>query len=165
MKIYTLEDELIIKSDIKTVWNFFSNSNNLKLITPPSLDLRLTCESKEDIYSGQIIEYTVKPIEFLPIFKLKWLTEITHLEEYKYFIDEQRFGPYKLWHHKHFFIDQGDHVIVKDLVHYALFFDPFSRLSQFYVENQLKKIFKFRQESLSKLFDIYNQQSMILPFV
>ena len=82
--------------DISEAWDFFSDPNNLPLITPPSLKLSITSELPDKMYTGMIITYTVAPILSIPI---TWVTEITHVEEPNFFVDEQRFGPYKFWHH------------------------------------------------------------------
>ena len=104
----------------------------------------------DKMYAGQIIEYKVAPVLSIPIY---WMTEITHVEEGKFFVDEQRFGPYSLWHHQHHFkiVDGG--VEMTDIVHYKL---PLFFLGDIahviFVKSQLKKIFNFRYQAVEKLF-------------
>ena len=104
----------------------------------------------EKMYAGQIIEYTVKPLFGIPVY---WMTEITHVVEGNYFIDEQRFGPYSLWHHQHFFREVSHGVEMTDIVHYKI---PFWFLGDvvntLFVKNQLKQIFDFRHRSIKEKF-------------
>jgi ligand-binding SRPBCC domain-containing protein len=98
---------------LEQAWDFFSNPNNLLTITPPFLNLKITNKVYGDeIYAGQIITYKVKPLLGIPLF---WLTEIRHVERLKMFVDEQRKGPYKLWHHQHHFKAIEGGVEMKDL--------------------------------------------------
>lgn len=135
-------------------WAFFSNPNNLLTITPPFLNLRITNNVYGDeIYTGQMITYKVKPLLGIPMF---WLTEITHVEPLKMFVDEQRKGPYKLWHHQHHFktIDGG--VEMTDIVHYALPFGPLGRIVHpIIVKTQLDKIFNYRYLKVQELFGVW----------
>ncbi len=150
MKIYTLERKQNIAMNIEDAWDFFSNPNNLPLITPPSLNLNITSNLPETMYTGMIITYTVAPILNIP---MTWVTEITHVEEPNFFIDEQRFGPYKFWHHEHRFKEIKGGVEAMDLVHYALPLDPLGRIAnELIVKKQLNEIFKFRSEYLEKVF-------------
>lgn len=150
MKIYTLERTEFLPVSLETAWDFFSNPNNLPRITPPELNLRITPEAKEKIYPGMIITYAVTPF---PFFKSTWATEITQVDPLRYFVDEQRFGPYKFWHHKHFFTETGGQIEVSDLVHYSLPFGPIGRLANpLFVSKKLDFIFDYRSARLRKLF-------------
>lgn len=103
-----------------------------------------------EIYAGMIITYKIRPILNIP---LSWVTEITHVKDKEYFVDEQRFGPYAFWHHTHFFEPTAKGVLMKDLVHYALPFGFIGRMMHpFLVQNKLKQIFDYRYEVLSKLY-------------
>ncbi|MEM7007555.1 MAG: SRPBCC family protein [Thermodesulfobacteriota bacterium] len=138
--------------DIKEAWEFFSNPNNLPLITPPSLNLKITSELPDKMYTGMIITYTVAPVMNIP---MTWVTEITHVDEPHFFIDEQRFGPYKFWHHQHKFTQIEGGVEATDLVNYALPIDPLSRMAnELMVKSQLNEIFDFRSEYLSDRFGL-----------
>lgn len=150
MKIYKLHEKQELGITKKEAWEFFSNPGNLPLITPLWLDFSITSEAGSEMYPGMIVTYTVSP--FLN-FRMKWVTEITHVRKGDYFVDEQRFGPYKFWHHQHKFTEIPGGILVEDLVHYALPLDPISRIAnELIVKNQLKEIFRFRREYLGKAF-------------
>lgn len=103
-----------------------------------------------------IVTYTVSPFAKL---RVKWVTEITHVREPDYFVDEQRFGPYKFWHHQHKFIEIPGGVRVDDLVHYALPFDPIGRIANaLFVKRQLQEIFDFRRRYLEDKFGTTDQR-------
>ena len=99
MKIYTLKTVQRLPISVKQAWNFLSDPANLKIITPPYMGFDIVSGGDRAMYPGQIIQYIVTPVAGI---KTKWVTEITHVKEGEYFVDEQRFGPYALWHHKHF---------------------------------------------------------------
>ena len=99
MKLYSLETKQNFPISTKVAWDFLSDPNNLKEITPDYMGFNIISNCEKEMYAGQIIEYIVKPLFGIP---LKWVTEITHVEKYKFFVDEQRFGPYVFWHHKHY---------------------------------------------------------------
>ena len=101
MKVYRLDTAQQLPCDLDTAWNFFSSPVNLKQITPEYMGFDITSDLGDGkMYPGQIITYIVKPILGIP---LRWITEITHVKDLEYFVDEQRFGPYSLWHHQHWF--------------------------------------------------------------
>ena len=140
-------------------WHFFSNPKNLVTITPPFLHLQVTNEVHgEEMYPGQIITYKVKPLFGIPLF---WMTEITHVQPYKRFVDEQRTGPYALWHHQHHFtpINGGTEMI--DIVHYAIPFSVFGRLAhKITVKKQLLQIFNYRYKKVVELFGTWPGEKM-----
>ena len=88
-------------------WDFFSNPKNLSEITPSDMGFNITSEIPNQMYIGQIVSYKVAPILGI---NLNWVTEITHINNKMFFVDEQRFGPYKMWHHEHLFLQKGDKV-------------------------------------------------------
>jgi ligand-binding SRPBCC domain-containing protein len=150
-KTYSLKTTQKIPANIEDVWEFFSNANNLKDITPTNLSFRVIGNpGNEKIYGGQIIEYTVRPLLNIPLY---WMTEITHVRDKEYFIDEQRFGPYTLWHHQHHFKNIAGGVEMNDIVHYRV---PFWFLGDIanavFVKKQLKNIFQFRVAAVEKKF-------------
>jgi ligand-binding SRPBCC domain-containing protein len=149
MKIYSFKSTQLIPTDLQTCWDFFSSPENLQKITPPSMEFKITSELEEKAYPGQIISYVVKPLFGIP---LNWITEITQVKELDYFIDEQRFGPYKFWHHKHFFRQVQDGVEMNDLVHYGLPFGFAGRVARFIVEKKLKSIFEYRSGVINTIF-------------
>ena len=137
---------------MEEAWAFFSNPANLSKITPSHLGFKIISKHHgEKMYPGQIIEYKVKPVMGIPLY---WMTEITHVEEKKYFVDEQRFGPYTMWHHQHHFEQTKEGVMMTDIVHYKL---PLYFLGDFahalFVKKQLKQIFDFRFEAAERLFN------------
>jgi len=109
----------------------------------------LSGEDRE-MFSGQIIHYTITPLLGV---KIEWVTEITHVKEHTYFVDEQRFGPYNFWHHKHFFKEIPGGVEMEDIVHYKLPLGVLGRIVHpFLVKSKLKEIFDYREKKLSELF-------------
>lgn len=151
MKIYELKTELFLKTNIEIAWNYFSNPKNLDEITPSFLRFKTLSNLNGKMYGGQIITYE---IALLPGFRQTWVTEIKSVEEKKCFIDEQRFGPYKFWHHKHFFEEAEGGVLMTDLVHYVM---PFGLVGKFahvlFVKKMLKNIFSFRRHFLENKFN------------
>lgn len=150
MKLYRLEKKQLLPITLTEAWDFFSNPANLKLITPSSLGLEFTSELPERTYAGLLITYRVRPVLGIA---LNWVTEITHVDEPHSFIDEQRFGPYRFWHHRHLFTEIEGGVEVRDLVHYGLPMGALGRLANtLVVRRQLEDIFSFRSSFLEKHF-------------
>ena len=150
MKIYKYYDEQKLPVTINEAWSFFSNPRNLPLLTPPSMNFLITNAPEEEIYSGMIITYKVSPLFNI---SRTWVTEITAADKPNYFIDEQRFGPYKFWHHRHSFEEAGGGVLMKDEVHYSLPFKIIGRAGHFLViKKRIEKIFNYRRETLAKMF-------------
>jgi ligand-binding SRPBCC domain-containing protein len=148
--IYTLEVKQHLPLSLESAWQFFSNPGNLEKITPRNMSFQITSALTDKVYEGQIITYK---IGILPFFKTPWVTEITHIKGPHYFIDEQRIGPYKMWHHEHFFARDQDGVQMTDKVTFALPFSVIGHLAfHLTVKNQLKKIFEYRRQSLAELF-------------
>ena len=150
-KVYQFKNVQFIRAPIEKVWNFFSAPQNLKTITPPHLDFQILSEKYGDtMYAGELIEYTVKPVLGIPLY---WMTEITHIEPLKYFIDEQRYGPYSFWHHQHHFKQIDGGIEMTDIVHYKI---PFWFLGDIantiLVKSELERIFDFRKEVADKTF-------------
>ncbi len=151
MAIYTLTKEQFIKSSAGAVWEFFCNPDNLSFITPPYMKFRVTSSPfSGQIYPGQIITYTVAPVLGIPLF---WMTEITHMRDGKFFVDEQRKGPYKLWHHQHHFQETDDGVLMTDIVHYELPYFILGKIAQkLFIKSQLEDIFEFRRRKIAAIF-------------
>lgn len=151
MKIYTLQAKQKLPITIDEAWAFLSNPKNLKVITPDYMRFDILSGSEKPMFAGQIIEYIVTPILGI---KTKWVTEITHVVDREYFVDEQRFGPYSLWHHKHFIKEIDGGIEMEDLLHYKL---PFGILGQLVhpllVKPKLDEIFEYRKNKLHELFD------------
>ena len=148
--IYTLHREQVIPAPIERVWAYFATPFNLNEMTPPDMAFEFVQGGDEVMYAGQVIAYKVA---VLPGIRVRWLTQITHVEPGRSFIDEQRAGPYRLWIHEHRFelLPQGVHMT--DHVTYAL---PFGPLGDFvhavYIRQRLKNIFDYRREKVKTLF-------------
>jgi ligand-binding SRPBCC domain-containing protein len=150
MKLHTIHSTLMLPISVNEGWDFFSNPKNVSLITPPSLGLEITSDVPETIYPGAIITYRVRPILGIPV---TWVTEITHLRKPYLFVDEQRYGPYKFWHHKHLFREVDGGIEVEDLVHYALPFGPLGQIANgVMIQKELDEIFAFRRRYLTMKF-------------
>ena len=150
-RLHTIQDLPISKDQ---VWDFLSDPKNLKTITPDYMGFNILSGADRKMFPGQIIQYIVTPVAGIPT---KWVTEITHVKEGEYFVDEQRFGPYALWHHKHFIESIPGGVRMEDIVDYKL---PFGVLGQLVhpilVKPKLKEIFEYRKQKLIELFGTYN---------
>jgi ligand-binding SRPBCC domain-containing protein len=150
MKPIVIERTQVVPISVEAAWKFFSNPANLVKITPPDMDFRITSPPQNDCYAGQIITYTVRPLLRVAV---NWTTEITHVERPFFFVDEQRFGPYRFWHHQHRFTEVDGGVEIHDLVHYLLPYDKLVGLVNWlFVAPRLKRIFDFRSAALAKLF-------------
>lgn len=139
--------------NLDKAWEFFSSPENLATITPDGLNFKILSGADEKIFPGQIIQYKVNP---LPFFSTTWVTEITYVQDQEYFVDEQRYGPYAFWHHKHFFkaIEGGTQII--DVVDFKAPFGWIGRkLSTPLIKRELKKIFTYRNDKLIELFGTY----------
>ncbi|MBD0286453.1 MAG: SRPBCC family protein [Flavisolibacter sp.] len=150
-KVHVLKQVQHLSIPVEEAWDFFSHPKNLAVLTPESLDLHFTNELfGDEMYPGQVITYKVKPFLSIPFF---WMTEITHVEKYKFFVDEQRKGPYALWHHQHHFkpIDGGTEMT--DIVHYQIPFGFIGAWITPVVKKQLEKIFSFRRQKIEALFN------------
>lgn len=149
MHQYKIEQWLPITID--KAWDFFSSPKNLATITPPELDFQIiNAYPNEIVYEGMRIDYSVKPILGIPV---HWQTEIGRVEKNNFFTDIQVKGPYKVWEHTHHFSEKDGGVLMKDVINYQL---PLSFLGQFahwlFVKNKIKHIFRYRENTLNKLF-------------
>ena len=151
MATYSFQTIQRIPITLELAWDFFSNPANLQRITPGEMGFEIVSTFHGTaMYPGQLIEYTVKPLLGIPLY---WMTEITHVQDMQYFIDEQRFGPYTLWHHQHHFKAIEGGVEMTDIVHYRIPLGPLGDLANaLFVRAKLKKIFDFRYEAVENLF-------------
>lgn len=148
-KIYQLQREQVIKTDLKTAWDFISTPQNLDRITPPDLSFEILTDLPDTMHEGLLIEYRVG-IPFLG--KRTWLTELKHIRTNHSFVDEQRVGPYKLWYHYHEITEVENGIRFLDQVRYLMPFEPFGRIAHpFLVTPQLNKIFDYRAQITPKL--------------
>lgn len=150
MKIYQINTKQNLPISVKEAWEFLSSPNNLAEITPKYMNFKILSGADKSIFAGQIIQYKVTPVLGIT---LKWVTEITHVKQNEYFVDEQRFGPYSLWHHKHFIKEIDGGIEMEDIVDYKI---PFGFLGQIahslFIEKKLRQIFNYREKKLIKLF-------------
>jgi ligand-binding SRPBCC domain-containing protein len=150
LKFYQLKRKQKLPISIEKAWTFFSNAKNLKEITPDEMNFTILSGTERSIFAGQIIQYKVTP--FIGI-RIGWVTEITHVKEKKYFVDEQRYGPYSLWHHKHFLKKIKGGVEIEDIIDYKIPFGILGKLAHIlFVKNKLKNIFKYRESKLIEIF-------------
>jgi len=150
MKPSVLREVQRLPISLPEAWTFFSDPRNLPRITPPSLGLEVTSDLPGKMYPGMIITYNVRPI---PWVRVGWVTEITHVREPSLFVDEQRFGPYRFWHHQHHFREVEGGVEMEDLVHYALPLGTIGRVfGALLVRRRLVEIFAFRRRFLEREF-------------
>ncbi|MEJ2113790.1 MAG: SRPBCC family protein [Flavobacteriaceae bacterium] len=150
MKIYTLHKKQKLPISVDQAWDFLSDPKNLKTITPNYMGFNILSGADRPMFAGQIIQYIVTPVLGI---KTKWVTEITHVVDKHYFVDEQRFGPYALWHHKHFIKEIDGGVEMEDIIDYKLPFGILGQLVQpILVKPKLEEIFNYRTKKLEELF-------------
>lgn len=149
--MYQLKRTQFVKTDLQTCWNYFSAPANLHVITPDYIDFRVHTPVPESMYEGLIIRYTIRPILGIP---LSWISEIKTIKDHSYFIDEQRRGPYGMWHHEHHFKEVEGGVEMTDLISYCM---PFGFIGRFFhwlfVRKQLESIFDYRNHKVDELFN------------
>ena len=154
MAAHSIKTVQKIPISLDEAWDFFSNPANLQAITPDIMGFKVISQHHGDImYAGQIIEYTVKPVLGIPLY---WMTEITQVKDKAYFIDEQRFGPYSLWHHQHHFKAIEGGVEMTDIIHYknpGWFFGIIA--NELFVKKQLQGIFDYRYKKTEELFGVW----------
>jgi ligand-binding SRPBCC domain-containing protein len=164
MAVHSIRTVQKIPVTLEQAWDFFSSPANLQVITPAKMGFKtISKHHGEKMYAGQIIEYKVKPLLGIPIY---WMTEITHVEDKKYFVDEQRFGPYDMWHHQHHFKAIEGGVEMTDIVHYK---NPLWVLGELantmFVKNQIKEIFNYRFTKVEELFGKWPGNQEIIPII
>ena len=154
MKRLTFEQFLPISLD--QAWTFFSSPKNLNLITPPQMDFRILDPLPDQMYQGMLIRYKIKPMLRIP---LDWVTEITVIKDHQFFIDEQRKGPYRIWHHEHHFKAVEGGVLMTDKLYYDIGMGPLGHLAGWlWVDRQVQNIFKYRKAKLDELFRATTQR-------
>lgn len=150
MNLFRLERRQVLPAGLPAAWRFFADPANLRTITPPWLDFTITSSLPSDIYAGLIITYRIRPLAGIPC---TWVSEITQVQAPHYFVDEQRSGPYRFWHHQHHLqaLDSGCEVV--DIVHYGLPLGVLGRaLHAVLVRRRLDEIFRFRYHALRHQF-------------
>jgi len=155
MKIYTFHRKQKLPITLNEAWEFLSNPRNLSTLTPKEMNFTIISNDNKPMYAGQVIQYGVTPIARI---KAKWISEITHLVDGKYFVDLQLYGPYAFWHHKHFIHEIDGGVEMEDIIDYKV---PLGILGQivhpFLVKPKLEEIFRYRQKKLIEIFGEYKK--------
>lgn len=151
MAFYQFYQEQLINAPLEEVWDFISSPKNLKKITPDYMGFDITSEHlAEKMYEGMIISYKVSPLAGI---KTDWVTEITHVRENTFFVDEQRIGPYTLWHHQHFIEPTPEGTLMKDIVTYQ---PPFGLIgavaNSLVIKKKLQEIFDYRRVAIDKYY-------------
>ncbi len=150
MGLHRMADTQRLPIALDEAWDFFSDPRNLAVITPPEMGFVVQTELPPRMHPGLIIKYKVRPLFNVP---LTWVTEITHVVEHQLFVDEQRFGPYRFWHHQHHFREIPGGVEMRDIVHYDVGFGPIGNVANFLVVRpRVQAIFDFRRGVLEQRF-------------
>ena len=145
--------EQFIPGDVEGIWDFFSRPENLNALTPDDMSFDILSEvANVRMYPGMLIRYHISPFTGV---KMNWVTEITHIEEGRYFIDEQRFGPYAFWHHQHHFKAVEGGVLMTDILHYKVPFGLLGTLvNRLIVEPKIEQIFRYRFKAVEDIFPL-----------
>ena len=150
MAIKQLKSEQFLPISLDEAWDFFSSPANLNEITPESMTFKVMTELPEKMYPGLMINYKVAPLFNIP---LSWTTEITHVKAQEYFVDEQRAGPYNIWHHEHHFKKVDGGILMTDILHYDIGKWIFGKIAgTLFVDAKVKSIFDFRYKKLEQMF-------------
>lgn len=153
--MYQYKAEQNLPIDKKEAWLFLSNPKNLKTITPDYMGFTIISGAERKMFPGQIIQYILTPLLGIPF---RWVTEITHVEKGHYFVDEQRFGPYVFWHHKHFIEVIPNGIKMIDIVDYKLPLGIFGRFGHWlFVRKKVKAIFDYREKKLESIYGAYKK--------
>jgi ligand-binding SRPBCC domain-containing protein len=151
--VYNLKTTQRLPITLDKAWSFLSDPKNLAVITPPELGFKITCDLPPKMYEGMMISYTVRPLGPFP---MVWVSEITHLNPPHFFVDEQRVGPYSLWHHEHHLTEIDGGVEMRDLITYKVPGGPLGGIiNALMVRPQLNRIFAFREVKLNELFGAF----------
>ena len=151
MGFYQLLKTQKVPATLDEIWDFISSPANLREITPDYMGFDITSGFlSPKMYPGMIISYKVSPVLGI---KMTWVTEITHVKEKEYFVDEQRIGPYAMWHHEHRIESIEGGVLMTDIVSYQ---PPFGFIgaiaNSVLIKKQLREIFDYRREAMEKMF-------------
>ena len=148
--MHKLKQEQFLPISLEKAWDFFATPKNLNEVTPADLVFEITCELPDKMYEGLIITYRIKPMLNIPI---NWCTEITHIKEKDFFVDDQRKGPYNIWHHEHHFKAVEGGVLMTDILHYDIGLSVIGWLAgHLFVHRKVKQIFEYRQKALATYF-------------
>jgi ligand-binding SRPBCC domain-containing protein len=144
-----LKQEQFLPITLDVAWHFFATPKNLNEVTPNNMVFEIISDLPDNMYEGLLINYRLKPLFNIP---LNWCTEITHIKEKNYFVDEQRRGPYRMWHHEHHFKTVEGGVLMTDILQYDIGKSVFGWLAgKLFVHNRVKEIFEYRQRTLDEM--------------
>lgn len=148
---YQIKRTQTIQATMDEVWSFMISPLNLKSMAPEYVKVKVTSnDTTQEIYAGKIITYVVHPVLGIP---MKWVSEIAKFEKFKYFVDEQRSGPFKVWHHEHFFEETSDGILMTDIVTYVPPLGPIGRIANWlFIAKKLKSIFDHRAKTIAEEF-------------
>jgi len=153
MKLYQLHKTQKLPISLDDAWSFLCDSSNLTKLTPKEMKMKIISGADRPMFAGQVLQYSVSP---LPGFKTKWVSEITQYEHKKYFVDDQLYGPYAFWHHKHFVHEIDGGVEIEDIIDYKVPLGILGRLVHpFLVKPKLEAIFEYRKTQMEILFGTY----------
>jgi len=145
-----LKQEQFLPITLDEAWQFFATPRNLNEVTPDDMVFEIVSDLPDSMYAGLLINYRLKPMLNIPI---NWCTEITHIKEKEYFVDEQRKGPYRIWHHEHHFEAVEGGVLMTDLLHYDIGKSLFGWIAgKLFVHKKVKAIFDYRYKALQTYF-------------
>jgi ligand-binding SRPBCC domain-containing protein len=159
MQLQRLERKQMLWGSQAEIWTFFADPANLQKITPEWMHFDIRSGHERPMFPGQILTYRIKALAGIP---MTWVTEITHVQEGLFFVDEQRFGPYRFWHHLHRFTPCEKGFLMEDCVHYSLPLDPFSRPMHPFIRRKLEAVFDFRAKAVEVLFGKKEDKNGIL---
>ena len=150
MKLERIQTVQRLPIQLEEAWDFFTSPKNLRLITPHWLDFQLNQEPPEYMHPGTIISATIRPF---PVYSTNWISEITHIRPPQFYITEQRFGPFKMWHHEHHFTAIDDGVEIEDIIMYGMHFGKIGSLfHNVFIRKKLHDAFSFRAQALEQRF-------------
>lgn len=151
MQVKKKEWQQFIARPLEEVWHFFSRPENLNDVTPDGMSFEIRSDIRNvSMYEGMIIQYKISPFAGI---KMDWVTEITHIADRKFFVDEQRFGPYAMWHHEHHFEEKDGGVLMRDILHYKVPYGIIGTIADaVFVDNKVEEIFRFRKIAVEQIF-------------
>lgn len=151
MQVKRKEWQQWIPRPLSEVWHFFSRPENLNDLTPGDMSFQILSDIKDTpMYEGMMICYKISPFAGI---QMDWVTEITHISEGRFFVDEQRFGPYAMWHHEHHFEERDGGVWMRDILHYKVPYGPIGTLADaLLVDKKIEQIFGYRQKAVGEMF-------------
>lgn len=145
-----LQSQQWLPLSLDEAWDFFSSPKNLNEITPEDMVFEIKSDVLDKMYPGMFIVYSIRPVMNIP---MRWVTEITHVQDRKFFVDEQRIGPYNIWHHEHHFEEKDGGVLMTDILHYDVGKSVFGWLaSKIFVDKKVRNIFDYRFQVLENRF-------------